>query len=144
MQQAFIFFIPGIQVFIWATGQTHTVGGGSAFRRQVLPLNREDNVPIRNRMMTRAVPIKTKQQDAKCVREPGLKLQPQIKKCTPTCQSDSQNRSSRTPLRQGNTETRAPKAVSMVPGAPQPLLAEIFSPRFAGPSVTSSWIWLLQ
>jgi hypothetical protein len=36
MQQAFIFFIPGIQVLIQAAGQAHAVRGSSAFRRHVL------------------------------------------------------------------------------------------------------------
>jgi hypothetical protein len=39
MQQAFIFFIPGIQVLIQAAGQAHAVRGSSAFRRHVLSLS---------------------------------------------------------------------------------------------------------
>lgn len=52
MQQALIFFVPGVQVLIWATGQTHTVRGRGAFRRQISSLNEEDNVSIKNKTMT--------------------------------------------------------------------------------------------
>lgn len=52
MQQALIFFVPGVQVLIWTTGQTHTVRGRRAFRRQVSSLNGEDNVSIKNKTMT--------------------------------------------------------------------------------------------
>lgn len=39
MQQAFVFFIPGVQVFIPAAGQTDTFRGSSAFGRHVCSLN---------------------------------------------------------------------------------------------------------
>lgn len=61
VQQAFIFFVPGVQVLIWATGQTHTVRGRSAFRRQVSSLNGEDNVPITNKTLAVNVLTKIKQ-----------------------------------------------------------------------------------
>ena len=52
MQQALVFFVPGVQVLIWAAGQTHTVRGRGAFRRQVCSLSGEDNVSIKNKTMT--------------------------------------------------------------------------------------------
>lgn len=52
MQQALIFFIPGVQVLIWTTGQTHTIGGRRTFRRQVSSLNGEDDVSIKTKTMT--------------------------------------------------------------------------------------------
>lgn len=42
MQQAFIFFIPGVQVFIRATGQTDTFRGSSALGRHVRSLNQKE------------------------------------------------------------------------------------------------------